>query len=111
MKIPLDLMGKIIKNKYLNKYTTNIIGKPNPIRFGIISTAWFATKMIKAINACPFSIPVAVASRDLVKAENWSSKFNFPLKSFGNYEDLLNNPDINAVYIPLPTTLKGEWGK
>lgn len=51
---------------------------------------------------------VGIASRKLEKAEVWAEKFNIP-KAFGSYQALLDSDEIDAVYIPLPTTLHKEW--
>ena len=58
----------------------------------------------------------AIASRDLKKAESYVDQLKrlgiIPsdqvVKLFGTYDDLINDPDIDAVYIPLPTTLHLE---
>lgn len=50
----------------------------------------------------------AIAARDKARAEKQASKFGIP-KVFGSYGDLLADPDIDAVYIPLPNALHCEW--
>jgi predicted dehydrogenase len=49
-----------------------------------------------------------IASRDLAKAQSFQSEFGF-LRAFASYDDLLADPDIDAIYIPLPIALHGEW--
>jgi predicted dehydrogenase len=51
---------------------------------------------------------VAIASRSAEKAVRAAQAFGIP-KSYGRYEDLLGDPDIEAVYIPLPNHLHAEW--
>ena len=50
----------------------------------------------------------AGASRSLDKAEAWARAHEVP-KAYGSYEALLDDPDIDAVYIPLPTAMHKEW--
>ena len=50
----------------------------------------------------------AIASRDLAKAQQAAAQLNIP-KAYGTYEALLADPDIDAVYIPLPNDLHVPW--
>lgn len=52
--------------------------------------------------------PLAIASRSLEKAQAWAKARNIP-RAYGSYDELLADSDIDAVYIPLPTSLKKEW--
>src|SRR5680860_1304109 len=51
---------------------------------------------------------MAIASRDRDKAENAANKFHIP-KYYGSYQELLEDTEIEAVYIPLPNHLHVEW--
>jgi D-xylose 1-dehydrogenase (NADP+, D-xylono-1,5-lactone-forming) len=51
---------------------------------------------------------VAVASRDREKAEAYAAEWKIP-RAYGRYDDLLADPEIEAVYISLPNTLHCEW--
>lgn len=50
---------------------------------------------------------IGIASRDSAKAENFACEFG--CMAFGSYQSLLENPDLDAVYIPLPNSLHAEW--
>ena len=52
----------------------------------------------------------AVAGRSLEKAEAFKNEFGFE-KAYGDYESLLADPEVKAVYIPLPNHLHLEWIK
>ncbi|WP_339840056.1 Gfo/Idh/MocA family oxidoreductase [uncultured Maribacter sp.] len=79
------------------------------IKWGIISTASIAMEqVIPAMLNGEFSEVVAIASRGIAKAEKAAEEFKIP-KYFGSYEDLLNDDEIEAVYIPLPNHLHVEW--
>ena len=51
---------------------------------------------------------VAVAARDMSRAEAFALRHGLP-KAYGSYEDLLADPDIDAIYNPLPNSLHGPW--
>lgn len=79
--------------------------KDGKIRWGIVATGWIAEKFVAA---CDFeskrtgtSRVVAVASRDSMKASLFAGKWDIP-KSYGSYEELFADPDIDAVYIATP---------
>jgi predicted dehydrogenase len=79
------------------------------IKFGILSTANIGITMTEHIRLIPDEVQVvAVASRTLDRAQQFASLHNIP-KAYGSYEELIEDSEINAVYIPLPTTMKTEW--
>jgi predicted dehydrogenase len=76
-----------------------------PVRWGILSTAKIGLE--KVIPAMRKSLRVevaAIASRDLKAARAAAEKLGIP-KAYGAYEDLLSDPDIDAIYNPLPNHL------
>jgi xylose dehydrogenase (NAD/NADP) len=79
------------------------------IRWGIISAARIAeSAVIPAIHASSNGEVAAVASRDRAKGEAYAKRNNIP-KVYSSYEELLADPEIDAVYNPLPNGLHGEW--
>ena len=64
--------------------------------------------MIPALHLSPTSELVAVASRDQAKGEAYAVKNSIP-RVYSTYEALLEAPDIDAVYIPLPNHLHAPW--
>ena len=75
------------------------------IRWGILSTANIGMeKVTPAIMASPHSEVVAIASRDLEKAKAAAAKLGIP-RAFGSYEELFADPEIDAIYNPLPNHL------
>jgi predicted dehydrogenase len=82
------------------------------VRWGIMGCAEIARKNIRAIRLSPFAELVAIASRNIEKAEHFALQNNMsPIKIYGSYEDLLADSSVDAVYIPLPTTLHLHWVK
>ena len=78
-------------------------------RWGILSTAKIGWEhFIPAINQADNGILAGIASRDLKKATKLAVKFG-ALAAYGSYEELLASPDIDGVYIPLPTSQHTEW--
>lgn len=82
---------------------------PTAVRWGIMGTASIAEAVYEAMVAAPSSQPVAIASRSLSKAQQWSQDRGGELTPYGSYEALLADEGVDAVYIPLPTTLHLEW--
>ncbi|KAL8162590.1 hypothetical protein V2J09_014079 [Rumex salicifolius] len=83
-----------------------------PIRFGILGCAEIAQKVSRAISlASADAVLYAVASRSIDKARAFAEANGFPVdaKVYGSYEELLDDPDVDAVYVPLPTALHLEW--
>lgn len=84
-------------------------------RWGILSAANIARKNWLAIRNCENAMLTAVASRDVAKAQQFIDECNAhsfmktkPI-ALGSYEELLKRPDIDAVYMPIPTGLRKEW--
>jgi len=80
----------------------------NKIRWGIMSTARINKAVLDPIRWAKRSELVAVASRNLDKAKAYAAEKGIP-KAHGSYEALLADPDIDAVYNPLPNNLHAEW--
>lgn len=78
------------------------------VRFGILSTANIAQKeLIPAIERAENAEVVAIASLSGKETEV-AKQFNIP-KAYASYEELLDDQDVDAVYIPLPNHLHKEW--
>lgn len=79
--------------------------KSEPVRWGIISTANIGTeKVIPSMMKSPEIEIRAIASRTLPTAKRWAKKLGIPV-AYGAYEDLLADPEIEAIYNPLPNHL------
>lgn len=81
----------------------------NKIRWGILSTAKIGTEqVIPAMQAGEYCEIAAIASRDLDKAQEAATRLGIP-KAYGSYEDLLADPEVDAIYNPLPNHLHVPW--
>lgn len=79
--------------------------KKNPVRWGVISTARIGwEKVLPAMMKSKDIELRAIASRSLPNARKWARKLGIPV-AYGSYEELLDDPEIEAVYNPLPNHL------
>lgn len=79
------------------------------LKFGILSTAKIGREhLIPAIQNSSNACVAAIASRKLSSAKKLAEQVSAPL-AFGSYEEMLASDDIDAVYIPLPTSHHVEW--
>ena len=83
------------------------------VKFGVIGTANIARKNIRAIKLATNCQLAAVASRSKERLEKYAkdNELDSSVKLFDNYQSLLDDVDIHAVYIPLPTVAHTEWVK
>jgi len=80
-----------------------------PIRWGVLSTAKIAVEqVIPAIQGSRLGRVVAVASRSQPRAAAAAQRFDIP-RAYGSYEELLADPQVDAVYNPLPNHLHVPW--
>ena len=79
------------------------------IRWGILSTANIARgKVIPAIHASHNGMVAAVASRTQERAETFAADNDIPT-AYGSYQALINDPAIDAIYIPTPNSEHADW--
>ena len=79
------------------------------VKWGILGAANIALrKVIPAMQLGEWSEVAAIASRDLTKAEQAARSLGIP-KAYGSYEALLADPEIEAIYNPLPNHLHVPW--
>jgi D-xylose 1-dehydrogenase (NADP+, D-xylono-1,5-lactone-forming) len=78
------------------------------MRLGIVSTADINRKVIPGAHASEKVDLVAVASRDQARAEEYAKTWDIE-RAYGSYEALLEDADVDAVYISLPNTMHREW--
>jgi predicted dehydrogenase len=89
--------------------------RPALLRWGVMGCAQIVHKNWKAIHNSGNSIVRAVASRDLERSRRFVEEcqrevmFDPAPEPIGSYEALLRMPDVDAVYIPLPTGIRADW--
>ncbi|KAK9240400.1 putative oxidoreductase [Lipomyces kononenkoae] len=83
--------------------------KSDAIRFGILGAAKIAPlSLIIPAKSHPEVIVQAVSARDRKKAEEFAKKYGVP-DVRDSYQDILDDPNIDAIFIPLPNSLHFEW--
>jgi D-xylose 1-dehydrogenase (NADP+, D-xylono-1,5-lactone-forming) len=82
----------------------------DPLRWGVLSTANIGRKaVIPAIQASSNGRLVAIASRDGARAASVASQLAPQPRAYGSYAELLADPEVEAVYIPLPNSEHAGW--
>ncbi|OVA19160.1 Oxidoreductase [Macleaya cordata] len=81
------------------------------IRFGIIGCAQIARKVSRAINLAVNSTLYAIGSRSIEKAKKFAIEngLSDSVKIYGSYDEVLDDPYVDAVCMPLPTSLHVQW--
>ena len=81
------------------------------LRMGVLGcSGHYALRVAIPLTASLLVEPYAVASRSAAKAKKFAKAWNFPV-SYGSYEELLADPEVDFVYIPLPNHLHFEYIK
>ncbi len=79
------------------------------VSWGVLSTAKIGwEKVIPAMQKSQYCSIDVIASRTIKSAQTWATKLGIP-KAYGSYEDLLADPNIEAIYNPLPNDMHAHW--
>lgn len=79
------------------------------IKWGVLGTAYiFERDTAEGMRQAENCQLYAIAGRNLEKAKAFQAKYGFE-KAYGSYDELLADPEVEAVYIPMPNTLHKEW--
>lgn len=80
-----------------------------PVRFGILGAARIApAALIKPARAVADAAVVTLAARDRARAEGFAKKHAIPNVA-DSYDDVVTDPDVDAIYIPLPNSHHAAW--
>jgi len=81
----------------------------HPVRIGILGAAQIAPMaLIRPARAVPGVTVAAIAARDRARAQAFATKHGIPRVHI-SYDDVLRDPEIDAIYNPLPNSLHCEW--
>jgi predicted dehydrogenase len=86
----------------------SVVGRQ--LRWGVLGVAKINNRLKPAFHASRTVKLQAIASRSLEKSREAARDFSFEA-AYGSYEELLDDPRVDAVYIPLPNSLHAEWTK
>lgn len=78
------------------------------LKWGLLSTARINHKLIPAIRETPRAKLVSVASRSQSRANQYAAEWSIP-QAHGSYEALLEDPDVDVIYVSLPNRFHAEW--
>ena len=80
------------------------------VRWGIIGPGKIANRFAEGLNETRFGDLVAIASKSKDRRKTFGDKYNI-INSlrFDNYEEILQSPKVDAIYISTPHTLHAEW--
>src|ERR1700744_2733850 len=80
-----------------------------PVRIGILGASGFApTTLINPARGTDEVVVAAVGARDVSSAQAFAAKHGIA-RAHGSYEALIDDPDLDAVYVLLPTSFHGRW--
>jgi D-xylose 1-dehydrogenase (NADP+, D-xylono-1,5-lactone-forming) len=86
----------------------DVMAEPK-LRWGILGCARITRRgLIPGIRESLSGKLQAIASRDLATAKAWAEEFGVP-RAYGSYLEVLEDPEVDAVYIPLPNELHRSW--
>ncbi len=80
----------------------------SPLRYGILGAANIARQFTRGVAGSPLATVTAVGSRGAEKAAAFAKELGIP-RAHPTYEALLADPEIEAIYIPLPNDMHAEW--
>ncbi|MDZ4815374.1 MAG: aldo/keto reductase [Verrucomicrobiota bacterium] len=78
------------------------------LNWGILGTGSISHALAKALGDSDTGVLHAIASRSMDKAKDWAAKYGIS-KAFCSYDDLINDPDVDAIYIALPNSDHALW--
>lgn len=81
---------------------------PSHLNWGFLSTARINGALMPPLRTSPRNHLLAVASRSLDKAQAYAAEHNIP-RAYGSYQELLDDPEIDVIYNPLPNHMHKEW--
>ncbi|KAK4074871.1 uncharacterized protein Triagg1_5020 [Trichoderma aggressivum f. europaeum] len=95
----------------VNKIKANLKKNPDAIKLGVLSAAGINfPALFDPVQTHPGVIITAIAARSKAKAEAQVAKYKLgAVKVYDSYEEVLQDPDIDAVYVPLPNGLHHKW--
>jgi predicted dehydrogenase len=80
-----------------------------PVRWGVLGAANIALKkVIPGMQESALAQVVAIASRDIAKARSAAEDLGIP-RAYGSYQELIDDPEVEAIYNPLPNHLHVPW--
>ncbi|KAK9320513.1 hypothetical protein V1517DRAFT_329206 [Lipomyces orientalis] len=110
MSLSAVRLYNLIVAKYPKPTASDAEAPVTPLKLGILSAAAIAPRaVINPAKLMPEKVQIySVAARDPARAKEFAKKYGIP-HAHDSYEDLIADPEVEAVYIPLPNGLHYEW--
>ena len=89
-------------------YSFGRVGIMKPLRWGLLAAGNIAKAFAHGLAQTESGVAAAVASRSLEKAKGFAGEFDIPV-AYGGYEEMLDDSEIDAVYIATPHPMHTEW--
>jgi predicted dehydrogenase len=105
---PERLISRPHASRITHQKKERIMAADRPVRWGILSLAGITRRFLPALRAAGNAELVAVATRRPAAAEPLTAA-QPDLRLHTDYDGLLDDPEVEAIYIPLPNTLHAEW--
>ncbi|SEF37339.1 Predicted dehydrogenase [Amycolatopsis pretoriensis] len=78
------------------------------LRWGLLAAGTIAAHFAAGVDESKHGTLTAVAARDSARAREFATRFEIP-RAYGSYEELLADPDVDAVYVSTPHALHKQW--
>ncbi|GAA3549412.1 Gfo/Idh/MocA family oxidoreductase [Amycolatopsis ultiminotia] len=78
------------------------------LRWGLLAAGTIAAEFAKGVERSRHGVLTAVAARTAERARDFATRFDLP-KAYDSYENLLADPEVDAIYIATPHALHAEW--
>ncbi|MEV7097974.1 Gfo/Idh/MocA family oxidoreductase [Amycolatopsis sp. NPDC051045] len=78
------------------------------LRWGLLAAGTIAAHFAEGVGESEHGVLAAVAARDAGRAQEFAARFGIP-KAYGSYEELLADPDVDAVYVSTPHAMHKQW--
>ncbi|ESQ28633.1 hypothetical protein EUTSA_v10018755mg [Eutrema salsugineum] len=84
----------------------------NTVRFGLLGCIRFASKFVRTVTQSSNAVIIAISDPSLEIANTFAAANNLSPETvtvYGSYDELLNDPRVDAVYLTMPVTQRGKW--
>ncbi|CAH2065659.1 unnamed protein product [Thlaspi arvense] len=84
----------------------------NTVRFGLLGCIRYASKFVRTVTQSSNAVIIAISDPSLETANTFAAANNLSPETvnvYGSYDELLNDPRVDAVYLTMPVTQRGKW--
>ncbi|KAL0700992.1 hypothetical protein Bca4012_057114 [Brassica carinata] len=88
------------------------MGDDNTVRFGLLGCIRFASKFVRTVTQSSNAVIIAISDPSIETANTFAAANNLSPETvavYGSYEELLDDPRVDAVYLTMPVTQRAKW--